>query len=210
MTQINHSLYTHLLDIPHPSESNLAEDCVNSTDFSRVMPCRCRYNKCGVASLLAVAFVLSILSSLDCKFVEVDVGFSPTNTFFDTSSTTFGIGLWTMEDPMNPGLCLMPLSKKQYGSLTKEDDIYDSFFVTSDVFITTARFLAMFGIIFGLIDLVSCCELPPPLRLKQKGSFGPSTHICFIVIVPNDSVYFSFRCMLGHQYSPFLHSKATS
>lgn len=134
-----------------------------------VMPCRCKYNKCGVASLLAIAFVLSTLSSLDCKFVEVDVGFSPTNTdFFEiSSSTTFGIGLWTMEDPISTGSCLIPLLTPQYGSLTKEDDIYDSFFVSDDVFYTTARFLAMFGIIFGLIDLVSC-ELPF-LRLKQKG-----------------------------------------
>ena len=120
------------------------------------MPCRFRYRKCAVATSLAIAFVLSIFSSLDCIFIQVDIGFSPKNMQHDTSKkTTFGLGIWTLEDATNEGFCIVPIFRNSDTGLTQDDDIYNSFLVVSDISFTCVRFLAVFGMILGLIHVVS-------------------------------------------------------
>ena len=117
--------------------------------------CRFRYNKCCIATFLAIAFIFSILSSLDCAFVIVDVGFSPVNIpDQENNASTFGLGIWTKEDPSSKGFCVMPMFLNSGQSLTTQDDIYNSF-VVSDTIFSAVRFIAMFGFLFGLLDLVS-------------------------------------------------------
>lgn len=120
------------------------------------MTFRFRYRKCAAATFLAVAFVLSIISNLDCTFVKVDVGFIPSNTFDSSAETSeYGIGLWTIEQARSNGLCIMPVVLGDKISLTKDDDLYASFLMSEDAIFTAARFLALFGCMFGLVDLVS-------------------------------------------------------
>jgi hypothetical protein len=120
---------------------------------------RFRYNKCAVALFLVAAFVLSLLSTLDCVFIKVDVGFKPENVVSgdeSSSKSTFGIGIWTLEDVTNEGKCVMsiPLAEDAT-SLTVDDDIYINFLIVGDDIFTCIRFLALFGFAFGLILLVS-------------------------------------------------------
>mmetsp|Transcript_11470 Transcript_11470/g.17208 ORF Transcript_11470/g.17208 Transcript_11470/m.17208 type:complete len:261 (-) Transcript_11470:577-1359(-) len=118
------------------------------------MTFRFRYRKCAAATFLAIAFVLSIISNLDCTFVKVDVGFIPSNTYdYAAETSEYGIGLWTIEQTRSNGLCIMPMFLGDKMSLTKEDDLYASFLMSEDVVFTASRFLALFGCIFGLIDL---------------------------------------------------------
>ena len=121
---------------------------------------RFRYNKCAVAVFLVAAFVLSLLSTLDCVFIKVNVGFEPENVVSEdesSSKSTFGIGIWTLEDvTTNEGMCVVsiPLAEDAT-SLTVDDDIYIKFLVVGDDIFTCIRFLTLFGFASGLILLVS-------------------------------------------------------
>eukprot|EP00979_Chaetoceros_neogracilis_P007196 scaffold1521_cov271-Chaetoceros_neogracile.AAC.4 len=112
---------------------------------------RFRYRKCVVAALLTLAFMLSLLSNLDCTFVNVDVGFVPSNIYDPSSNASeYGIGLWTIEEADSDGLCILPLYVEDNISLTTDDDLYLSFLMSSDAVFTSARFIAFIGCFFGI------------------------------------------------------------
>ena len=112
-----------------------------------------------VATFLVVAFVLSALSSLDCVYIRVDVGFPPQNIPKETTRSTFGIGIWTFEDSDNEGFCIDSIFQWNESSrLTEDDDIYTSFFLVGDLSFTCIRFLAVLGVACGIILSVSTCN----------------------------------------------------
>ena len=119
------------------------------------MKIRCKYNRCAVIVLLTLSFVLSILSALDCKFVVVDVGFVPQNiNRAINSKNRIGIGLWSVEDMSPDGLCAVSVFREGRGSITEDDDIYNSFFIADDIIITVVRFVSLFGLLLAIINLV--------------------------------------------------------
>lgn len=84
-------------------------------------------------------------------FVQVDIGFTPKNIkYFGPPIETVGMGIWTLEDIGNKGFCVMPMFMTDDASLTEDDDIYENFFVASDLIFTSVRFLTLFGLAFGL------------------------------------------------------------
>lgn len=120
------------------------------------MKVRCKYNRCVVIVLLTISFVLSLLSVLDCKFVIVDIGFVPQNmnTTVINPNSKIGIGLWSVEDTSPDGLCIFSVFRKGNGSLTEDDDIYNTFFIADDIFVTVGRFLSLLGLLLALVNLV--------------------------------------------------------
>jgi hypothetical protein len=127
-----------------------------TVDPSITMVFRFRYRKCVVAALLTLAFMLSLLSNLDCTFVNVDVGFVPSNIYDPSSNASeYGIGLWTIEEADSDGLCILPLYVEDNISLTTDDDLYLSFLMSSDDVFTSARFIAFIGCFFGITVVVS-------------------------------------------------------
>ena len=102
---------------------------------------------------MTAALFFSIFSSIDCKFLRIDVGFTPDNAIYQ--SKEFGLGLWSMEDPTAPGKCLMLDVSRRLGSVTREDHYYTSSFFNGDIIWGTARIIALSGICVGMIDLVS-------------------------------------------------------
>ena len=69
--------------------------------------------------------MFSIFSTIDCRFVRVDVGFKPDNCIY--RSEEFGLGLWSMEDPTAPEIFFMVDSSRRVGSITRGDHYYSSF-----------------------------------------------------------------------------------
>lgn len=114
-----------------------------------------KYKLHSVTTGLFVAFglILSTFSSFDCEFVKVNVGFKPDNTIYQRGK--FAIGLWSMEDPTAPGMCLTIDTSRGVGSITREDRYYRSSFLNGDVIWSTARFTAFLGIFFGLVDTIT-------------------------------------------------------
>jgi hypothetical protein len=113
---------------------------------------RLKHNRCIAAFFLTLGFTLSFLSSLDCFFVEVDVGFVPQNSVYRTQK--FGIGLWTFEDPDVRGQCVAPMYVSQIGGLTTEDELFSNIFLNGDIFWGSARVIATFGLLVGFISMV--------------------------------------------------------
>lgn len=114
---------------------------------------RFKNNSFITALLLTLGFTFSFLSDLDCFLVEVDVGFVPKNSFYKTS--TFGIGLWTFEDPDIRGRCITPTSVAEVGSLTSNDKLYTNIWINEDAMWSASRITAVIGLIFGFIAMVS-------------------------------------------------------
>ncbi len=113
---------------------------------------RLRNNSFITALLLTIGFTLSFLSSLDCFFVEVDVGFVPHNSFYKNS--TFGIGLWTFEDPDARGRCITPMHVSEVGGLTNADTLYKNIWMNEDIIWSSARIIASIGLFFGFTSMV--------------------------------------------------------
>lgn len=113
---------------------------------------RFRHNRCIVALFLTCGFTLSFLSDLDCFFVQVDLDSAADNAVYD--SLTFGIGLWSFEDPDVRGKCISPGSVKEIGSLTSQDELYSSFWINGDAYWSAARIVAVVGLAVGFATLV--------------------------------------------------------
>lgn len=140
-----------------------------------------RYGKYAIGTLLAFSFVLSALSNLDCQFVIVDIGFEPQNIYNEEPKfSTTGIGIWTIEDVDRKGNCIAPMFSKSYGSLTSKDDLYTSALLTSDRIFTAMRFLALFGMLFALSNLI--LTWVSIFRVFKYGS-GRSLHLALISFV---------------------------
>ena len=98
---------------------------------------RCRMQYCKVPRIIigivAIAALLSsIFSCIDCKFVHVDIGFTPDNAIY--RSKEFGLGLWSLEDPIAKGTCLMIDANHSLGSITRGYSYYSSFFLMEILF----------------------------------------------------------------------------
>ena len=70
------------------------------------------------------------------------------------SNNKIGFGLWSVEDVTSEGLCVISVFQKDIGSLTEDDDIYNTFFIANDIFISTIRIISIFGQLLALVNLV--------------------------------------------------------
>jgi len=102
-----------------------------------------------LALLITVALGLSIVSSLDCRYIIVDLGFIPQRYFDDT----LAFGLWAYSAP--GGRCLSYSESRQIGLFSEGDMTYTSLLMNGDINWTIARILALVGVAFGSIALVS-------------------------------------------------------
>ena len=106
-----------------------------------------------LALLITVALGLSIVSSLDCRYIIVDLGFTPQRYFDDK----LAFGLWAYSAP--GGRCLSYSESRQIGLFSEEDMTYTSLLMNGDINWTIARILALVGVAFGSIALVSYYSL---------------------------------------------------
>ena len=102
-----------------------------------------------LALLITAALGLSIVSSLDCRYITVDLGFTPQSYFDDT----LAFGLWAYSAP--GGRCLSYSESRQIGLFSEGDMTYTSLLMNGDINWTIARILALVGVAFGSIALVS-------------------------------------------------------
>ena len=100
------------------------------------------------------ATLLSSLSSLDCEFISINIGFNPANSIFDESEDSIGIGLWNFRSPNKPDECLLYSSSAQYG-VTIEDLSYQTPYFNDDAKWNVARTSAFLSVIFGSLVAVS-------------------------------------------------------
>ncbi len=105
---------------------------------------------------LTFGFALSLLSSMDCFFLKVDVGFKPVNAVYDTSM--FGIGLWTFEDPNNLGYCSSNIRKANISDMSFTYSLYSRNWSNGDSAWTGSRIMCSIGTSFGIVALVSSSE----------------------------------------------------
>lgn len=113
--------------------------------------CRVAWHPRILAFFITIALGLSAISSLDCKFLAVDLGFTPEKYY----SELVGIGLWSYEKP--DGRCL------SYGashtSSGFSDGLYSNSFINEDLNWSVARILAMCGVVFGFFAFVSASNV---------------------------------------------------
>mmetsp|Transcript_13975 Transcript_13975/g.16984 ORF Transcript_13975/g.16984 Transcript_13975/m.16984 type:complete len:402 (+) Transcript_13975:171-1376(+) len=111
-----------------------------------------KHNRYLTTFLLTSAFILSLISDVDCFFVIVDVGFEPMNSHYN--STTFGIGLWTVEDPEKRGICAMPMFSDELNGMTHSDNSYSSLWINGDVSLFVSRIISSCGVAVGFASMV--------------------------------------------------------
>ena len=111
--------------------------------------CRFNWHPRILAFFITAALGLSIVSSLDCKFLMIDLGFVPQ----DYHSNNLGFGLWAHTAP--GGRCLSYSESRQSGVFSEEDTTYTSLFMNGDTNWSISRVLAIVGVVFGTISLVS-------------------------------------------------------
>lgn len=123
--------------------------------------CRFGWHPRILAFFITSAVGLSSMSSLDCKFLSVDLGWVPKNYYNDE----LGFGLWTYAAP--GGRCLTYEESRLSGGFSNGDDVYSTLFMNNDTNWSVARILALVGVVFGAISLVSAwinvCKTEPRL-----------------------------------------------
>ena len=101
---------------------------------------------------LTFGYAMEFLSNLDCFYIKVDVGFKASNVVYD--SPTFGLGLWTFEDPYDSGFCASSLEKENISDMTYTYAFYSSVWSNGDSAWTASRIMALMGICFGIVAMV--------------------------------------------------------
>ena len=116
--------------------------------------CRFAWRPKLLAVFITAALGLSVMSSLDCKFQLVDLGFVPQNYYSDE----VGIGLISYAAP--DGRCMNYGEARDAGGFSDGDE-YKDLLINNDTSWTISRVFALIGIIFGVISFVSvlliCC-----------------------------------------------------
>lgn len=108
-----------------------------------------------LAFFILAALGLSVMSSLDCQFLMADVGFVPNKYYSDE----LGFGLWSYADP--GGRCMSYKDAHESGGFSDGDSIYSGI-ISDDINWTISRILALVGVAFGGIALVSVVHLLSP------------------------------------------------
>jgi len=129
--------------------------------------CRVRWYPSVLSCLILSGWVFSLLSSLDCSFVSVSIGFDPLNSFY--SSDPFGVGLWSFESPVVGGQCLMYGAAQKVGGLTQGDNNYSKPMTNSDRSWSMSRGFAVLGAVCGFLASVLiwfklCCKKCDPKK----------------------------------------------
>lgn len=104
---------------------------------------------------LLTGFTFSVLSSLDCNLINIEIGFDPANSLI--SQTDFGVGLWTFESFSKPGECYF-YDVATLTSIVYYDNYYESYMFSSpDSSIVLSRILALSGTCIALIATIVVC-----------------------------------------------------
>ena len=88
-----------------------------------------------------------------------------------------------MEDVSSEGLCVISVFQKDIGSLTEDDNIYNTFFIANDIFISTIRIISVFGQLLALVNLVRMMQPILAFALFIK----PNNYSILIVALLNHS-----------------------
>ena len=116
--------------------------------------CRFGWHPRILTFFITASLGLSIMSSLDCQFLVMDLGFVPVHYYSDE----LGFGLWSYAAP--GGRCLTYKESRQAaGGIFDGDNIYSNVLMNNDTNWSIARIIAIVGIIFGAIALVSVKKL---------------------------------------------------
>eukprot|EP00578_Thalassiosira_sp_NH16_P003206 CAMPEP_0181133634 /NCGR_PEP_ID=MMETSP1071-20121207/31631_1 /TAXON_ID=35127 /ORGANISM="Thalassiosira sp., Strain NH16" /LENGTH=323 /DNA_ID=CAMNT_0023220043 /DNA_START=98 /DNA_END=1069 /DNA_ORIENTATION=- len=111
--------------------------------------CRFGWHPRVLSFFITAALALSIISSLDCKFLVVELGFIPKNYYGDD----MGFGMWTYAAP--GGRCLTYTESRESGGFSDGDSMYTNLFMNNDINWSISRILAVVGLAFGSIALIS-------------------------------------------------------
>lgn len=123
--------------------------------------CRFGWHPKVLAFFVTAALGFSIMSSLDCKFLAVDLGFVPQNYY----SEKLGFGLWTYAAP--GGRCLSYGESIEPRGVFEGVNLYTNILINDDITWSVSRVLAVAGVTFGAVALLSTvvnvCKSEPHL-----------------------------------------------
>lgn len=100
-----------------------------------------------LAFLNTAGLILSVVSSLDCQFLSIIVGFDPKNSEFDAGA--IGAGMWSFQSPIQPEECLL-FTVAQTTKMVTQDSSYETVMLNGDIYWSIARVSALVSVIFGL------------------------------------------------------------
>ena len=137
-----------------------SQSCCNNPKIkAKISLWKCGLYRKTICLFINTAFILSIVSSLDCKFISVNVGFIPEGSNYQLSALR--IGLWSLQNPAydgeSDGQCLSPNKSKEYADLTGDghSSFYGRLFVNDDPIWTVSQVSAFVGMIVGILNVVS-------------------------------------------------------
>ena len=119
--------------------------------------CLCRFGwyPLLVAPFVAMGCILSLVSSADCRFMHVDVGFTPSNPAWE--HPTIDVGLWFYQlDNSDRNNTLFTTTTRTYlpGCHRFTDD-FETYFIGDDQMWNAARVAAIVSSCAGVLALVS-------------------------------------------------------
>lgn len=98
-----------------------------------------------------IQLILSTISSFDCSFIRLNIGFVPYNSY--DGEQIYGIGIFTFEKPSDTlNMCY---SLNSSGGLIKNHSYYTNDFLNKDVSWSVSRVMALAAMSFEFIVLVS-------------------------------------------------------
>lgn len=132
-----------------------------------------------MAPLLTAAAVLSLYSSVGCEYIQVQVGFTPSNEAWNESSIS--LGFWYLQKP--DLVHKMPLRQTFHEGCDWYSDIFESSFIENDRTWNVARIMAL---VSGLASTLSAFLTwlfvfsPLPAGFFWPGLLLPVVMIAFI------------------------------
>lgn len=133
-----------------------------------------------IAPLITAGLILSLYSTIGCQFVELDVGFTPTNSAYNNSSE-MDFGLYYFYNSETKGPLDNPFGILRH--CVPYSDTFETAIVSKDRTWKVARIIALIAVSGSMLStlaiwMVNLCAVP--IRCLWPGILLPATMLSFI------------------------------
>jgi hypothetical protein len=143
-----------------------------------------------VAPIVTIGFFLSLYSTLGCKFINIDIGFIPSNLAWNQSEANIGLFYYYAKGTDGGILGLNSLNEIFHSGCTAYSSTFEETFIEKDRTWKVARVMTLLALAGSLLASASCWMIvffPLPVHWIWPVVVLPSSMLAFIGEVINQS-----------------------
>lgn len=144
-----------------------------------------------VAPVVTIGFFLSLYSTLGCKFIDIDIGFTPSNLAWNQSEANIGLFYYYQEGKIMEIVEVGSLNEIFHSGCTPYSSTFEETFIDKDRTWKVSRVMAWIALTGSLLASATCWLIvffPVPVNWVWPAVVLPSSMLAFIGEVINQYI----------------------